>query len=165
MSIHAEGANTKRADQNFRHRVEEIAAFRATHERFPSSRAQSTPERILGRWLSSVRTTHRGKAGKGPQVSAARVEILDELIPGWNEVAPGQVADDATFRDHLDQVVTYLAEHGHMPTFSSADGSALARWLSRVKGASKGRGNMAWTPEREKLISEKLPGWLSGGSQ
>ncbi|AUG29472.1 MULTISPECIES: helicase associated domain-containing protein [Microbacterium] len=98
-------------------------------------------------------------------MGAARVEILDKLIPGWNDVAPGQVADDATFRDHLDQVVAYLAEHGHMPTFSSVDGSALARWLSRVKGASRGRGNMAWSPEREVLIREKLPGWLSGGPE
>lgn len=162
MSTHTDGAPSGRVDQNFVRRVEEIASFRSERGRFPSSRSDVLPERVLGRWLSNVRTTHRGKIGKGPHLSPQRVQVLNDLIPGWNDVTPGQIADEKTFRERLDKVAEFRRANGRMPASGTNEADGLGGWLSRVKGASRGKGNMAWNPSRQKMIADILPGWLEG---
>lgn len=154
-----------RADRSFLRRVHEIADFRSAHGRFPSSRADAVDERILGRWLSNVRTTHRGKTGKGPALNEHRVEVLNELLPAWSDVTPGNVADDDIFRQRIATVAGFAQEHGRLPLTTSDECDGLGTWLTRVKAASRGRGNMAWNAAREQLVREALPGWLDGPHQ
>lgn len=160
-----EHGNDGRTDQRFSRRVTEIADFRRDEGRFPSSRSDDTQERVLGRWLSNVRTTHRGNTGKGPQLNPGRLHILDALIPGWADVTPGQVADDKTFRERLDRVAAFREKEGRLPASGTGEAGGLGAWLSRVRSASTGKGNMAWNDERRRLVSEILPGWLEGGGR
>lgn len=160
MSPTTEPALPGRHDKNFVRRAEEIAAFRSVHGRFPRVRADNTAERLLGRWLSGVRTTHRGLIGKGPALTPERVRILDRVIPGWSQVTPGHVPNDALFHERLEKVAAFVAAHGRRPSSISDECEGLGRWLARVKSAWRGKGFMAWTPERARAVNEALPGWL-----
>lgn len=155
-------APVRRIDQAFLARTKDIAGFRATHGHLPSGRAKDDRERILGRWLNNLRTTHRGNTGKGPTLNPVRVQLLDELLPGWSDALPGNVADDSTFLERLEKVAAFKVENGRLPASSSKECDGLGAWLTRVKSAAIGKGNMAWNPAREALVRQHLPGWLAG---
>lgn len=162
---HDPGEPTRDPDEKFRSRAAEIAAFRQTHGRFPAGRAVDPHERVLGRWLSNVRTTHRGNVGKGPSLNPKRIEILNELIAGWSDVTPGNVADDEAFTQRVLAAAAYRKEHGRLPTATDPSLDRLGGWLTRVRAAARGRSNMAWSPAREAIVKEHLPGWLEGDAR
>lgn len=151
-----------RADAAFAARAQEIADFRVAHGKFPAGRSTDNRERILGRWLSNIRTTHRGNTGKGPTLNPERIALLSELLPGWDQTIPGNLADDTLFEQRLRTVAAFVHDHGRMPRTTTTECENLGAWLTRVRSAANGRGNMAWTADRARLVEEILPGWLHG---
>lgn len=141
----------------FRARAQEVADFRRDHERFPRARANNAEERHLAQWLARVRAAARGKDQRFGNLSPEGSAVLDQLVPGWNEVIPGHRPNDAVFTAKLRKVAAFHAAHGRYPRHDDR----LGFWLRRIRHASSGaKGTMAWTAERERLVNEILPGFL-----
>jgi len=155
-------AKASRADRQFRARADEVAAFHTAHGRFPSGRSSDPAERLIGRWLSSVRTARRGKIGRGPTVTDARIALMSEIAPGWDAAVPGNVANDGLFSARLATVAAFMAEHERTPRVGTDEADGLGAWLGRLRAAANGTGNMAWNDDRARLVEEALPGWLNG---
>lgn len=152
-------------DAAFRARAERIAQFREDHDgAFPRTRSTDHTERVLGGWISNLRTSSRGKIGKGPNLTDSRRQILDEVLPGWDAVRPGNLPDEELFADRIRAAAAYKQEHGRYPSSGPNDETGLGAFLMRVRTASNGHGNLAWNKERQKLVRTLLPGWLEGPS-
>lgn len=65
--------------QRWNGRLVELEGFVSRHARFPSYRAASTHERVLGTWLHTQRqSVSRGK------ISPGQLQALHDRVPGWD---------------------------------------------------------------------------------
>lgn len=155
-------SETPTAGRFFQERVEQIARWRDTHGgALPSSRSIGT-ERTLGAWLSSLRTTARGKNGRGAALTPARRALLDELLPGWADVQPHGAPNDEVFLARVEKIAAFRNVHGHLPRSGTDECDRLGLWLSQLGSASRGKGNLAWSEYRQRVLDERLPGWNGG---
>lgn len=129
-------------------RLVEVKTYRDAYGKWPSCRSSDPQTKILAAWVGSQRHNRNGS----PEVQAARLKVLDEQLPGWNET-PAQawfrIADDvAAFRDRI----------GEWPAYGSREATVrrMAKWLSDQRAGRN------VSPEREAYLNEHLPGWRTG---
>lgn len=144
----------------------ELAEFYATHGRLPVQCDAPDPhERKLGDFLRTARrslTLHRRGVREG--TIKERVQHLDEILPQWrteNTTRRTARTENRVFDDRVHALAQFVDKHRRLPSGASGTAKelALAKFVDNVRQARKGRGTMLWTPEREALLNEKVPGW------
>lgn len=153
-------------DEFFAERVKQIAAWRERYDgRLPTPRGHREDEVVLGRWLAELRQTARGGPARGAALSPERRAIVDELLPGWNDVQAQGKPNETRFAERVEKIAAFRRAHGRLPVSTSDECGGLGRWLGRMRTAANGgAGNFAWTSYRERTLNEELPGWQADHS-
>lgn len=136
--------------------LQNVAAWKASHGRWPSATTDSEEESQIGSWLA----TQRAAAANG-SVSEDRAERLNALLPGW---ATTTIFDD-NWKASLAELSEYRAKHGRLPRQSASDPNvrALAVWVSRQRGRAK---DGTLTADRRAQLDRLLSGWdWTGGNR
>ncbi|WP_350348530.1 helicase associated domain-containing protein [Agromyces sp. G08B096] len=136
------------AEERWRDRLEETAAFLQAHGRLPArSAAAAEGERRLAVWLAGQRS-----AARAGRLLPNRRADLDRLLPGW-----ASTEEDA-WRSRARAAAAFIIRHGHPPTVRSPEPGArtLAVWLGRQRSLEAA----GLLPEsRRTWLSRHLPGW------
>jgi hypothetical protein len=105
--------------------LDEIQAFVAVRDQFPSPKSPESRERTLARWL--LRRRQDAAAGV---LSPAYAEALAKL-PGWDQSARAR-AEEARWRLRLSQLTAYVEAGGDWPRHKDTDSEqerVLGVWL------------------------------------
>lgn len=115
--VHADWSANRRGVP-FEQSVADLKAFMDRTGTLPSTVAEDPLEARLGRFRTAM---------LDPNVSRARREVLDAQAPGWDAKL---TITARTFSSRLEDLKTFLTNHGRAPSRASGDGAELAlhRW-------------------------------------
>ena len=133
-------------------RAREVADFKVSRARCPSSLSSDADEARLGRWLA---TNRRAADTDARTWTPARAELMDRIVPDWRASSYA-----AAWQVQALELAAFMTEHGRRPKkggHCAAEGRA-GRWLCRWRAACV-RHDIPWTPERETFMDEHCPGW------
>lgn len=139
------GWNERSYEAKWMRHLDALESFVETHGRFPTQHEKNREDRRLGVWLNSRRQ-------EGDSLPASRRNELDRRVPGWAMTA------EKKWMLSLEFAIAYVAEHGKLPSESSADPAlaSSARWVGSQRRAS-------FVPaHREALLDARLPIWREG---
>lgn len=146
-------------DQAWDATVDEIAAWRAQHGRWPRRVSDSVDERRLYRWLTNRRREARGLgSGAAKFARDSRAALLDARLPGWRSET-----NDARWVGQAAALAAFVTDRGSLPRDTGRDDpeSNLARWLAVQRTALDGRNDTIRA--REAHLDTIAPGWRVPG--
>lgn len=124
--------------------VKAVKAYREAQGTWPSCRSRDEDVFFLATWLKNQRI-----AVRSGNMQAAKKELFDSEVPGWNETV------QETWERIAREIAAFRTKNGRMPSGVSKDNTErrLSRWLDDMR---RGRG---LSPERKAYLDEVVPGW------
>ncbi|GAA4034112.1 hypothetical protein GCM10023063_17580 [Arthrobacter methylotrophus] len=124
-------------DLRWEKHLKATAAFSATYGHHPRPGSSDRDEKMLGSWLVKQRQN----------TTPERAARLDSMISGWRG------SRVQSWSEILDKVVSFVAEHGHVPhqTGAGEHERSLASWLKEQRRYA--------TPERAAALDGAVPNW------
>ncbi|WP_455834107.1 helicase associated domain-containing protein [Pseudarthrobacter siccitolerans] len=134
--------------------LDDILAFYVAEGRLPVS-GRSARESALAAWLQR----RRKEAAEGA-LSPAYADL--DQIPGWREHVTKRCADEARWKQRLDEVAAYLAAGNQWPRHNKTEDQeerTLGVWL-HTQRITRRAGKL--DAAKEKQLDEVVPGWRQG---
>ncbi|MFJ2662698.1 helicase associated domain-containing protein [Arthrobacter koreensis] len=141
----------KNRKPTWQERVDELAAFRRVHGRFP--RGYVEDERKLYSFLQ-----HQRKRYRAGELAACKVSFLNEHLPGWL-TPPKQDRETKLWAQRAAELESFVRNHGRYPSYKSGKDTAekvLATWLTRQRRCHR-QGTLS--EARRVWLDELIPGW------
>lgn len=136
-------------------RMNELIEFVTQEGRYPSSKAASPHERVLGQWL--LRRRHDFATGS---LAPAFREGL-QTLPGW-EIDPRALTNEFRWQERLAALVNYRAQGQEWPRHkktASEDEHTLGVWLHTQRHKLRRR---ELDQTKVEALDRSLPGWREG---
>ncbi|SEQ59732.1 helicase associated domain-containing protein [Arthrobacter sp. OV608] len=134
--------------------LDDILAFYASEDRLPV-RGRSARESALANWLPR----RRKEASEG-SLSPAYAAL--NQVPGWREYPTKRDADEARWKQPLDQAAAYLAADNQWARHNKTEDQSertLGVWL-HTQRITRRAGKL--DAAKEKQLDEVVPGWRQG---
>ncbi len=141
----------KNRKPTWQERVDELAAFRRVHGRFPRGYVEdeSKPYSFL---------QHQRNGYRANKLPASRESYLNAHVPGW--LTPRkQDRENSLWKQRAVEFELFLRSHGRYPRYKTAADAAertLSVWLKRQRHCLR-NGNLK--ENRTEWLNERFPGW------
>ena len=134
-----------------------LKTFVAEHNRLPHQ-GESFRGIMLGQWCDTQRQVYKGTTpGRSPLSEDKKAAL--ESVPGWRWAVDRGIA----WRQKLDTLKLFVAEHGRLPTASESFGGVnIGQWCRSQRSAYKSKGSSL--TDEQKAALESVPGWWWDGT-